>query len=157
MKVCLANIWTKVVKNRENNEKYGLTKAIWVYLDEFHLFFQTEASVNTIMAYWKRMRKYNGILTGLTQDCSDLLRTHQGTAMFNNTGFFIFLNQSTLGRNQLQQLYDISDTMIEYIKDKPQGQGLIYNGSVLIPFDYKLPTNNKLYELMSTNPNEAKA
>lgn len=156
MKVCLANIWTRVVKNREQNLKYGLSKAIWVYLDEFHLFFQTEASINTIMSYWKRVRKFNGILTGLTQDCSDLLRTQQGTAMFNNTGFFIFLNQSPIGRSQLQQLYGISDTLIDYIKDKPQGQGLIYNGSILIPFDYKLPTDNDLYRMMSTNPNDKK-
>ena len=156
MKVCLANIWTRVVKNREDNEKYGTGKSIWVYLDEFHLFFQTEASATTIMAYFKRVRKYGGIMTGITQDVADLLRTPQGTAMFNNTGFFIFLNQSPIGRSQLQQLYGISDTLIDYIKDKPSGQGLIYNGSILIPFDYRLPTENHLYKLMSTNPNDKK-
>lgn len=156
MKVCLANIWTRVVKNREDNEKNGTGKSIWVYLDEFHLFFQTEASATTIMAYFKRVRKYGGIMTGITQDVADLLRTQQGTAMFNNSGFFIFLNQSPIGRNQLQQLYGISDTLIDCIKDKPSGQGLIYNGSILIPFDYRLPTDNALYRLMSTNPNDKK-
>ena len=156
MKVCLANIWTRVVKNREDNEKNGTGKSIWVYLDEFHLFFQTEASASTIMAYFKRVRKYGGIMTGITQDVADLLRSAQGTAMFNNSGFFVFLNQSPIGRNQLQQLYGISDTLIDYIKDKPSGQGLIYNGSILIPFDYRLPTDNALYRLMSTNPNDKK-
>ena len=29
-----------------------------------------------------------------------------------------------------------------------------YNGTVMIPFDYKLPTENVLYKLMSTNPND---
>lgn len=95
-------------------------------------------------------------MTGITQDVADLLRTQQGTAMFNNSGFFIFLNQSPIGRNQLQQLYGISDTLIDCIKDKPSGQGLIYNGSILIPFDYRLPTENALYRLMSTNPNDKK-
>lgn len=156
MKVCLANIWTRVVKNREENEKNHTGKSIWVYLDEFHLFFQTEASATTIMAYFKRVRKYGGIMTGITQDVADLLRTPQGTAMFNNSGFFIFLNQSPIGRNQLQQLYGISDTLIDFIKDKPSGQGLIYNGTILIPFDYRLPTDNDLYKLMSTNPNDKK-
>lgn len=156
MKVCLTNIWTRIVKNREMNELYGTSKAIYVYLDEFHLFFQTESSINSIMAYYKRVRKYNGIMTGITQDVADLLRTQQGTAIFNNTGFFIFLNQSPIGRNQIQQLYNVSDTLIEYIKDKPAGQGLIYNGYVLIPFDYRLPTDSVLYRLMSTNPNDKK-
>lgn len=154
MKVCLANIWSKVVKNREENDKNGTNKAIWVYLDEFHHFFKTESSANTIMAYFKRVRKYNGIMTGITQDVADLLRTAQGTAMFNNTGFFVFLNQSPIGRNQLQQLYGISDTLIDYIKDKPSGNGLISNNSVLIPIDYKLPTDSELYRIMSTNPND---
>lgn len=156
MKVCLANIWTRIIKNREMNEKMGTNKAIWVYLDEFHLFFQTEASATTIMAYFKRVRKYNGIMTGITQDVADLLRTQQGTAMFNNTGFFIFLNQSPIGRSQLQQLYQISDNLIDYIKDRPSGQGLVYNNSILIPFDYRLPTDNELYKQMSTNPNDKK-
>lgn len=156
MKVCLANIWTKVVKNREENDKYHTGKSIWVYLDEFHHFFKTESSATTIMAYYKRVRKYGGIMTGITQDVADLLRTPQGTAMFNNTGFFIFLNQSPIGRNQLQQLYDISDNLLDYIKDKPAGTGLIYNNSILIPIDYKLPTDSELYRIMSTNPNDKK-
>lgn len=154
MKVCLANIWTRIVKNREENDKYHTGKSIWVYLDEFHHFFKTESSASTIMAYYKRVRKYGGIMTGITQDVADLLRTPQGTAMFNNTGFFIFLNQSPIGRGQLQQLYDVSDTLIDYIKDKPSGMGLIYNNSVLIPIDYKLPTDSELYRIMSTNPND---
>ena len=154
MKVCLANIWTKIVKNKEKNEREHTNKAIWVYLDEFHLFFQTESSATTIMTYFKRVRKYGGIMTGITQDVADLLRTQQGTAMFNNTGFFVFLNQSPIGRGQLQQLYGISDSLIDFIKDKPSGVGLIYNNTVLIPMNYKLPVTSKLYKLMSTNPND---
>ncbi len=156
MKVCLSSIWNKIVKNRENNEKNGTSKAIWVYLDEFHLFFQTESSATTIMAYFKRVRKYNGIMTGITQDVADLLNTRQGTAMFNNTGFFIFLNQSAKGRQYLQELFDISDALIDNIKDKPSGVGLIYNGSCLIPFNYRLSTDTNLYKIMSTNPNDKK-
>lgn len=154
MKVCLSTIWTRIVKNREENEKHHTGKSIWVYLDEFHHFFKTESSATTIMAYYKRVRKYGGIMTGITQDVADLLRSSQGTAMFNNTGFFIFLNQSPIGRDQIQTLYNVSDTLIDYIKDKPAGTGLIYNGYVLVPIDYKLPTDSELYRIMSTNPND---
>lgn len=155
MKVCLANIWTRIVKNKEMNEKYGRNKSIWVYLDEFHLFFKTESSANTIMAYFKRVRKYGGIMTGITQDVADLLKTQQGTAMFNNTGFFIILKQSPIGREQIQRLWGVSDALIDYTKDKDSGIGLIYNNTVLIPINYKLPTTSSLYRLMSTNPNDA--
>ena len=154
MKVCLSDIWRRVVKNKELNEQNGTNKSIWVYLDEFHLFFQSEASANTIQAYYKRVRKYGGIMTGITQDVADLLRTPQGTAMFNNTGFFVFLNQLQLGRDAIQRLFTVSDNLIDYIKDKPSGMGLVFNGSVMIPMDYKLPTSSTLYKIMSTNPND---
>ena len=95
-------------------------------------------------------------MTGITQDVEDLLRTPQGISMFNNTGFFIFMNQSPIGRTRIQNLYQVSDNLLEFIKDKPSGSGLIYNGSVLIPIDYKLPTNSNLYKIMSTNPNDKK-
>lgn len=157
MKVCLSYIWTAIVKNKDENKKNNTSKAVWVYLDEFHLFFQTESSATTIMTYYKRVRKYNGIMTGITQDVADLLASRQGTAMFNNTGFFIFLNQSPIGRNQLQSLYGISDSLIDFIKDKPSGVGLIYNNTVLVPFNYRLPTTSKLYAYMSTNPNDEDA
>ena len=104
------------------------------------------------MAYFKRVRKYGGIMTGITQDVADLLRTAQGEAMFSNTGFFIFLNQSAIGRLHLQRLFNISDTLIDYIKDKPSGMGLIYNNFVLVPFNYRLPTDSTIYRIMSTKP-----
>ncbi|MBQ9708692.1 MAG: DUF87 domain-containing protein [Firmicutes bacterium] len=157
MKVCLANIWTRIVRNREENEKNHTGKSIWVYLDEFHHFFKTESSASTIMAYFKRVRKYGGIMTGITQDVADLLRSQQGTAMFNNTGFFIFLNQSPVGRRQLRDLYNIPDSLLDYIKDKPSGIGLVYNNSVLIPLNYKLPKNSTIYDIMSTDPHDKAA
>lgn len=39
---------------------------------------QTESSATTIMAYFKRVRKYGGIMTGITQDVADL--EHKGLA-----------------------------------------------------------------------------
>lgn len=157
MKVCLASVWTDVVKNREENEKYHTGRSIWVYLDEFHHFFKTESSADTIMAYFKRVRKYGGVMTGITQDVADLLKTDQGQAMYNNTGFYVFLNQSAIGRNQIQSIHNVSEALIDYITDKPVGTGLIYNNSVMIPFDYNIPKDTELYRIMSTNPHDAAA
>lgn len=155
MKVCLSSIWNRVCENKERNEKLGLNKSIWVYLDEFHLFFKTESSASTIMAYYKRVRKYGGIMTGITQDVADLLTSRQGEAMFNNTGFFIFLGQSPIGRQKIQNMWQVSDTLIDYLNEKGVGVGLIYNSLSMIPFDYTLDRTTDLYRLMSTNPNDA--
>lgn len=157
MKVCLANIWTRVIQNQESNRLNHTSKYIWVYMDEFYLFMQTEGSATTIQVYYKRIRKYGGIMTGITQDIADLLRTPQGQGMYNNTGFFLIMNQSPLGRAEIQRQFEVSDALIEYIKDKPPGMGLFYNNTTLIPFDYHLPNDTKLYKLMTTRPADDQA
>ncbi len=154
MKVCLTSVWKDVIKNREENEKYHTGRSVWLYLDEFHHFFKTKSSADTIMAYFKRVRKYGGVMTGITQDVNDLLNTEQGQAMYSNTGFFVFLNQSALGREKIQNLHNVSDALMEYITDQPVGKGLIYNGTVMIPFDYTIPKDTELYRIMSTNPHD---
>lgn len=156
MKVCLSSIWTEVAKNREDNKKFNRKRAVWVYLDEFHLFFQTESSASTIQAYFKRVRKYNGIMTGITQDVADLVRTPQGQGMFNNSGFFIILNQLPAGRAAVQRSLDIADSLIENIADKPSGVGLLKNNNIIVPINYRISTNTNIYKIMSTNANELK-
>lgn len=153
MKVCLSSIWTEVARNREYNKKYNKKRAVWVYLDEFHLFFQTDTSASTIQAYFKRVRKYNGIMTGITQDVADLVRTPQGQGMFNNSGFFIILNQLPAGRAAVQRSLDIADSLIENIADKPSGVGLLKNNNIIVPINYQLSTDTRIFDIMSTNPN----
>ena len=155
MKVCLTSVWKDVVKNREENERYHTGRSIWVYLDEFHHFFKTRSSADTITAYFKRVRKYGGVMTGITQNIGDLLNTEQGEKMYQNTGFFVFLNQAKIDRDKIQNLHNVSDALIEYITDQPVGKGLIYNGTVMIPFDYTIPKDTELYKIMSTNPHDA--
>ena len=154
MKVCLSSIWTEVAKNREDNKKFNRKRAVWVYLDEFHLFFQTESSASTIQAYFKRVRKYNGIMTGITQDVADLVRTPQGQGMFNNSGFFIILNQLPAGRAAVQRSLDIADSLIDNIADKPSGVGLLKNNNIIVPINYRISTDTNIYKIMSTNANE---
>lgn len=150
MKVCLANIWARVCENKEKK------KATWIYLDEFYLLMQTESAATTLQTFFKRIRKYGGIMTGITQDITDLLSTLQGTGMIENSGFILFMNQSPSGRERIQQRYQIPDVMIDFCHDRGVGKGLIYTGKVMSPFDYKLPTEewNILHKLMTTRPSD---
>lgn len=148
MKVCLSDIWNKVIQNR------ALKKATWVYLDEFYLLVRTQGSATLLQEYYKRIRKYFGIMTAITQDAEDVLKTPEGRGIFNNAGFFLMMNQSQIGRSELQEQFSIPPSMLSYIKDQPPGNGLIYNGQTLVPFHYNLPIDTKLYKLMSTKPSE---
>ena len=73
---------------------------------------------SNLQEYFKRCRKYHGIMTGITQDIEDLLITPEGRGIFNNSGFVAMLSQSNIGRREIQEQYDVSDSLIDYIKDK---------------------------------------
>lgn len=150
MMVCLSDIWNRIVRNKDEHKN----KATWVYLDEFYLMVQTESSAIMLQEYFKRCRKYHGIMTGITQDIEDLLITPEGRGIFNNSGFVAMLSQSNIGRSEIQEQFDVSDALIDYIKDKPLGTGLLYTGQTVVPFNYNLPKDTKLYKLMSTKPSE---
>ena len=150
MMVCLSDIWNRIVRNKDEHSN----KATWVYLDEFYLMVQTESSAVMLQEYFKRCRKYHGIMTGITQDIEDLLITPEGRGIFNNSGFVAMLSQSNIGRREIQEQYDVSDSLIDYIKDKPVGVGLLYTGQNVLPFNYTLPTNTSLHKLMTTKPSE---
>lgn len=124
MMVCLSDIWNRIVRNKDEHKN----KATWVYLDEFYLMVQTESSAIMLQEYFKRCRKYHGIMTGITQDIEDLLITPEGRGIFNNSGFVAMLSQSNIGRSEIQEQFDVSDALIDYIKDKPLGTGLLYTG-----------------------------
>ncbi len=148
MKVCLSDIWNRLLVNKDEK------KATWVYMDEFYHLCRTEGAAATLHEYYKRCRKYFGIMTGITQDIEDVLVTQEGRGMLSNSGFLLMMRQSPFGREELKEQFHISDSLIEYINEEPVGQGLLYNGRSMIPFDYKLPNDTKLYKLMSTKPSE---
>ena len=64
------------------------------------------------------------------------------------------MNQSQIDRAALAELYSISDSLQEYITDKPAGTGLMYTGDTIIPFQNSFPKDNELYKIMSTKATE---
>lgn len=148
LQVCLNHIWNKIISNRSKGIR------TWFYIDEFHVLTKTRSSAEFLQQIWKRARKWAGIPTAITQNVGDLLRNEASQAIINNCEFILMLSQSPIDRMSLAEMYKISETQLSYITDSPPGQGLIYNGSSIIPFVDKFPTNTQLYKIMSSKPNE---
>lgn len=144
MKVCMTNMWTKVCHNKDRK------RATRIYIDEFYLINKTETSSQTLMVYFKRIRKYGGIMTGITQDITELLQTNSSLQMLENSGFLLIMNQSPTGRDTIQHRYNVSDALIDFVNEKDVGNGLIYTGRAMIPFDYHLPSTSKIYKINTT-------
>ena len=60
-------------------------------------------------------------------------------------------------RNELANLLSISNEQLSYVTNSQAGQGLIFSGNAIIPFIDKFPKDTKLYQMMTTKPEEVQA
>ena len=148
MLVTLDAIYNRVIQNWKRGDR------TWIFCDEFYILFRYEYSANFFYKLWKRIRKYNGLITGMTQNVDELLRSDTARLMLANSEFLIMLNQSATDREELAKLLNISDTQLGYITNVPAGCGLIRCAGNLVPFTNSFPRNTQLYRLMTTKPDE---
>ena len=148
MLVTLDAIYNRVIQNWKKGRR------TWIFCDEFYILFRYEYSANFFYKLWKRIRKYNGLVTGLTQNVDELLRSDTARLMLANSEFLVMLNQGATDREELAKLLNISDNQLGYVTNVPAGCGLIRCAGNIVPFTNSFPRNTKLYKLMSTNPSE---
>lgn len=148
LQIALDNIWNRMIAN------FRKGKRTWLYVDEFHILVETPTAARYTRQIWKRARKWNGIPTGITQQLEDMLKSEEARAIINTSDFVVMLDLDSFGRSQLQQMFEISDTEMEYVTSSASGQGLLYNGTEIIPFIDDFPRDTKLYKAMTTKPNE---
>lgn len=148
MLVTLDAIYNRVIQNWKRGRR------TWIFCDEFYILFRYEYSANFFYKLWKRIRKYNGLITGMTQNVDELLRSDTARLMLANSEFLIMLNQSATDREELAKLLNISDTQLGYITNVPAGCGLIRCAGNLVPFTNSFPRDTQLYRLMTTKPDE---
>ena len=148
MLVTLDAIFNRVIQN------WKLGKTTWIFCDEFYLLFRYPYSADFFYKLWKRIRKYNGLVTGLTQNVEELLRSDTARLMLANSEFLILLNQSATDREELARLLHISETQLSHITNVAAGCGLIRCAGNIVPFENSFPRHTHLYRLMTTKPDE---
>lgn len=142
--ITLDFVWNKMIANKE--------KGIWTYcfIDEIHTLFNNEFAANYIKQLYKRGRKYGLIITGITQNVEDLLRSECARGMIGNSDYLLILNQNQTDLELLAGLLKISESQMSYVARADNGSGLIFAEKVIVPFQNIFPKDNFLYELIST-------
>lgn len=148
MLVILDSILNRISKNREKG------KTTYIFIDEIYLLFKYEYTSRFIFELWKRIRKYGGCATGITQNVEELLINKKARMMLANSELIIMLNQSATDRNELASLLNMKEMETKYITNVGTGEGLIKVKSSLVPFENKFPKDTKLYKLMTTKLEE---
>ena len=144
---------TDTILNRVTlNWKRG--KRTHVFIDEFHVVFESEQSGIFFNSAWRQFRKRGAYPTAITQNVEYLLDSVQASTMLSNSEFVVMLNQAASDRAKLAKLLNISDEQMSYVTNADAGCGLIRYGSALVPFVNRFPRDTKLYALMTTKPGE---
>ncbi len=149
MLVTLDSIFNRVIQNWKEG------KTTWIFADEFYILFRYPYSADFFYRLYKRIRKYFGFVTGMTQNVEELLKSDTARLMLANSEFLILLNQSSTDREELAALLNISDNQLSYITNVGAGRGLIRCSGNIVPFENSFPKNTGLYKLMTTKPGEA--
>ena len=144
-------VWGRVTANR------SVGKATRYYVDEFHLLLKEEQTASYSVEIWKRFRKWGGIPTGITQNVKDLLSSREVANIFENSDFIYMLNQAGGDREILAKQPNISPHQLSYVTHSGEGEGLLFYGSMILPFVDQFPRDTKLYKIMTTKPGEVQA
>jgi len=74
--------------------------------------------------------------------------------IFENSDFVLMLNQAGGDRQILAKQLGISPHQLSYVTHSGPGEGLIFYGSVIIPFVDRYPKETESYRIMTTKPEE---
>lgn len=148
MLVIMDSIWNRILRN------HRLGKKTWVYVDEAHLLFANKTSATFLKTLYKRSRKFNGYITCITQNITDILDNPICKTMIGNSEFLILLDQSADDRDRLAEQLGLSETQLSYITAANPGEGLLINKPNIIPFVNKFPRDTELYKAMTTKPSD---
>ena len=141
-------VWNRVTINREAH------KSTRYYIDEMHLLLREEQTAAYTVEIWKRFRKWGGIPTGITQNIKDLLASREIENIFENSDYIFMLNQASGDRQILAKQLNISPHQLSYVTHSGEGEGLLFYGSVILPFVDRFPKDTELYRTITTKPQE---
>ena len=141
-------VWNRVTVNREAR------KSTRYYIDEMHLLLKEEQTAAYSVEIWKRFRKWGGVPTGITQNVKDLLSSREVENIFENSDYIYMLNQASGDRQILAKHLNISPHQLSYVTHSGEGEGLLFYGSVILPFVDRFPKDTELYRIMTTRLSE---
>jgi len=135
------------------NTNFNNGIATWCFFDEFHILLQDSLSASYFVRIWKMLRKKGCVPSALTQNVKDLFTSREIENILENTDFMVLLSQAQGDRQILAKQLGISAHQLSYITHSNSGEGLLFYGSVTIPFIDRFP-RGEIYDLLTTRPED---
>ena len=137
----------------QNSDRHIRT---WLYIEEMESLFKYSTVLNYFARFSRECRKFGMYLTGITQSTESMMRNPEASSIVKQADFVMLLKQSKEDRDYWADTYGLSPQQLGCIDDStPRGNGLLLFGDSRIPIKGDFPTDSPLYDLFSTDPNEA--
>ena len=141
-------VWNRLAANRDSG------KYTRYYMDEFHVLLKEPQTAAYSVQIWKRFRKWGGIPTGITQNIKDLTGQQGTDNILDNTSFIYMLSQAPGDRKALTEHLNLSPHQLSHVTNVGSGEGLLFFGNTIIPFEDHFPKDTEMYKLLTTKPSE---
>ena len=79
-----------------------------------------------------------------------MLASREIENILDNSDFILMLNQAAGDRQILAKQLNISPHQLSYVTHSGEGEGLLFYGSVILPFVDRFPRDTELYRIMTT-------
>lgn len=146
------------IKNRVM-ENYAKGKWTWIYIDEFHRFFdetRNPYAAEIFAQLFSELRHYGGIITGITQLPLPVIESQAGSVMLANSSFVVSSELDSRNLAKFAELYQLNEDQKRLLESPQIGQYILRTKGVPVQLKLLFPgkkpeEKNLLYDLFNTD------
>ncbi len=144
MLVILEHIKERIIANA------AMGRVTWLYIDELESVLDTEYTQSYVKSLWMLVRSLGGIMTGLTQNVSSVMKSSTTRSLVENSEFLLIFKQRDSAYEDLTDGLGLPGEMVNkyVIRETLPGKGLIRHGSVTVPLDMSVNKESELYNII---------
>jgi len=131
-------------------ESLGLARPFWLTLDEGHLWLGPGGAEDALVDLAKRARKRGLIVTIVSQNVGDFLRSPGGQLILANAGRLTLFHQQPTDLERLREVLHLSDRALDFLRSCRPGEALLMDEHGVLPFHCTL--DEEELALVDTRP-----
>jgi type IV secretory pathway VirB4 component len=140
-----------ILKYIWNEVRYNVKKR-FITVDEAWWMMQHEDGAKFLFSIAKRIRKYYGGLTTITQDISDFLVSVHGKAIVSNSSIQLLMKQSRSSVDVVADTFYLTDKEKYFLMETQVGEGIFFIGNKRAAIQVVASYNED--KLITTNPSQ---
>jgi type IV secretory pathway VirB4 component len=138
-----------ILKYIWNEARYNVRKRL-ITVDEAWWMMQYEEGARFLFSIAKRIRKYYGGLSTITQDISDFMGTRYGKAIVSNSSLQILMKQSKSSIDVVADTFYLTDREKYFLMETKVGEGIFFAGNKRAAIQVVASYNED--KIITTNP-----